>query len=123
MTVKFMFDYVLILHNKHKYITAIERDGIDEETAFKRSLVQINRSDIKSITKMSDSTATIMLKKNLPSLITVENYDEIIDTIHNANLAVDLMRQDKVYFFDEFEVNSDELNIMQNAYNSKIKKM
>lgn len=123
MTVKFMFDYVLNLHNKHKYITAIERDGVDEEVAFKQSLVQINRSDIKSITKMSDSTATIMLKKNLPTLITVENYDEIIDIIHNANLALDLMRQDKVYFFDDFEVNSDELNIMQNAYNSIIKKM
>jgi hypothetical protein len=34
MTVKFKFDYVLNLHNKHSYITAIEKDGIKEEIAF-----------------------------------------------------------------------------------------
>lgn len=114
MKVKFKFDYVINLHNKHSYITAIERDGATEEMAYNRSVVQINKIDIKSITKMSDGTATIMLKKNLPSLSTIEDYDEVIETIQNANIALDIMNQEKVFIFDDFEVDSDELNIVHN---------
>ena len=55
MTVKFKFDYVLDLHNRQSYITAIERDGVEEEMAYKRSLVQINKGDIKSITKTKEN--------------------------------------------------------------------
>lgn len=114
MTVKFKFDYVLNLHNKHSYITAIERDGIKEEIAFNNSLVQVNKIDIKSINKMSDGTATIIMKKSVPPLETIEGYDEILDTIQKANIAVDIMRRDKIYIFDDFDVDSDELNVIQN---------
>jgi effector-binding domain-containing protein len=114
MEVKFKFDYVLNLHNKNTYITAIERDGVEEEVAFKRSLVQINKGEIKSITKMSDGTATILFKNNNPSLSTVEDYNEVIDTLQNANIAVDIMNREKVYIFDEFVVDSDELNVVNN---------
>ena len=111
MTVKFKFDYVLDLHNRQSYITAIERDGIDEELAYKRSLVQINRGDIKSITKTKDGAATIIRKSINPPLTTVEDYDEILDAIQNANLALDIMHQEKIFIFDNFEVDSDELNV------------
>ena len=114
MTVKFKFDYVLDLHNRQSYITAIERDGIDEETAYKRSLVQINKGDIKSITKSKGGYANVILKKNVPTLATIEDYDEIIDVIQNANLAVDIMHQEKVYIFDGWEVDTDELNVCNN---------
>ena len=43
MTVKFNFDYVLNLHSRISYISAIERDGVDEEVSYKRSTVQVNR--------------------------------------------------------------------------------
>ena len=114
MTVKFKFDYVLNLHNKHTYITAIERDGIDKEKAFKLSLVQINRCDIMAINKKSDGTSTILMKNSLPPISsTVEGYDEILDAIQNANLAVDMMHKEKVFIFDDFEVDDDELNVMK----------
>ena len=113
MTVKFKFDYVLNLHDKNIYINAIERDGIDENTAYKHSLVQINRSDIKSITKMSNGLAFINKKTTSASFTTLEKYDEVIDTIKRANLALNIMNKEKVYIFDDFEVNSDELNVVE----------
>ena len=114
MTVKFKFDYVLDLHNRQSYITAIERDGVEEEIAYKRSLVQINKGDIKSITKTKDGAATIIRKSINPPLNTIEDYDEILDTIQNANLALDIMYQEKVYIFDDFVVDTDELNVCNN---------
>ena len=114
MTVKFKFDYVLDLHNRQSYITAIERDGVEEEMAYKRSLVQINKGDIKSITKNKDGSATIIRKSINPPLNTIEDYDEILDTIQNANLALDIMYQEKVYIFDDFVVDTDELNVCNN---------
>ena len=114
MTVKFKFDYVLDLHNRQSYITAIERDGVEEEMAYKRSLVQINKGDIKSITKNKDGSSTIIRKSINPPLTTIEDYDEILDTIQNANLALDIMYQEKVYIFDDFVVDTDELNVCNN---------
>jgi bifunctional DNA-binding transcriptional regulator/antitoxin component of YhaV-PrlF toxin-antitoxin module len=113
MTVKFKFDYVLNLHNRNSYINYIEKDGVEEEIAFKRSLFQLNKGDIKSITKTSDGSAIIMMKNKEGLLTTVEDYDEIIDTIQKANLALDIMRQEKVYIFDNFEVDDDELNVCE----------
>lgn len=115
MTVKFKFDYVLNLHNKHTYITTIERYGIDEDKAFKLSLDQVNRCDILAINKESDGTATILMKNSLPPISTIEGYDEILDTIQNANLAIDMMHKEKVYMFDDFVVDDDELNVMKSA--------
>lgn len=112
MTVKFKFDYVLNLHNRNTYITAIERDGDKEEIAFKRSLVQVNRLNIKSIDKTSDGAAVLIMKTNTPPLKTVEEYDEVIDTIQKANKALGIMQKEKIYLFDGFEVDSDELNIV-----------
>ena len=114
MTVKFKFDYVLDLHNRQSYITAIERDGVEEEMAYKRSLVQINKGDIKSITKTKDGAATIIRKSINPPLNTIEDYDEILDAIQNANLALDIMHQEKVFIFDNFVVDTDELNVCNN---------
>ena len=114
MTVKFQFNYVLDLHNRQSYITAIERDGVEEEIAYKKSLVQIHKGDIKSITKTKDGSATIIRKSINPPLNTIEDYDEIIDTIQNANLALDIMHQEKVFIFDNFVVDSDELNVCNN---------
>lgn len=113
MTVKFKFDYVLNLHDKNIYINAIERDGIDENTAYKYSLVQINRSDIKSITKMSNGFAFINKKTSSASFTTLEKYDEVIDTIKKANLALNIMNKEKIYIFDDFVVDSDELNVCE----------
>ena len=115
MTVKFKFDYVLNLHNRISYINAIEKDGVEDEVAYRRSLTQVNRHDIRAIHKNSDGSATILMKKNnVAPLTTVEEYDEVLDTMQSANLAVDIMHQEKVYIFDEFEVDSDELNVCQN---------
>lgn len=114
MTVKFKFDYVLDLHNRQSYITAIEKDGVEEEVAYKQSLVPINKGDIKSITKNKDGSATIIRKSINPPLTTVEDYDEIQDAIQNANLALDIMHQEKVFIFDNFVVDSDELNVCNN---------
>lgn len=113
MTVKFKFDYVLNLHNKNSYINYIERDELEEEIAFKRSLFQLNKGDIKSVTKSSDGSAIIMMKNKEGLLTAVEDYDEVIDTIQKANLALDIMRQEKVYIFDDFEVDDDELNVCE----------
>lgn len=117
MTVNFKFEYVLNLHNKHTYINAIEKDGLDDDTAFRQSLVQIKKGDIKSVTKTSDGSAIIVRKSINPPLTTIEDYNEILDTIQKANLAVDIMRQEKIYIFDDFEVDSDELNVCE-AWNA-----
>jgi hypothetical protein len=122
MEVKFKFDYVLNLHNRNTYITAIERDGDKEEVAFKRSLVQVNRLDIKSINKSSDGAAVLIMKTNTPSSKTVEEYDEVIDTIQRANIALDIMQKEKVYMFDGFDVDTDELAIIDGWYNKKTTK-
>ena len=114
MTVNFKFEYVLNLHNKHSYINAIERDGVEEDIAYKRSLVQVSKYDIKSITKSSDGSAVIIRKSINPPLTTVEDYDEILDTMQKANLAMDIMRQERIYIFDDFVVDTDELNICNN---------
>jgi hypothetical protein len=119
MEVKFKFDYVLNLHNRNTYITAIERDGDKEEVAFKRSLVQVNRLDIKSINKTSDGAAVLIMKTNVPPLKTVEDYDEVIDTIQRANIALDIMQKEKVYMFDGFNVDTDELAIIDGWYDKK----
>ena len=122
MEVKFKFDYVLNLHNRNTYITAIERDGDKEEVAFKRSLVQVNRSDIKSIDKTSDGAAVLIMKTNTPPLKTVEEYNEVIDTIQRANIALEIMQKEKVYMFDGFEVDTDELSIIDGWYDKKTTK-
>ena len=117
MIVNFKFEYVLNLHNKHTYINAIEKDGMDDDVAFRRSLVQIKKGDIKSVTKTSDGSALIVRKSINPPLTTIEEYNEVLDTIQKANLAVDIMRQEKIYIFDDFEVDSDELNVCE-AWNA-----
>lgn len=122
MEVKFKFDYVLNLHNRNTYITAIERDGDKEEVAFKRSLVQVNRSDIKSIDKTSDGAAVLIMKTNTSPLKTVEEYNEVIDTIQRANIALEIMQKEKVYMFDGFEVDTDELSIIDGWYDKKTTK-
>ena len=114
MTVKFKFDYVLDLHNRLTYINAIERDGVNEDVAYKRSLVQVNKGEIKSVTKTKGGYAIVTLKRNAPSITTVEDYDEILDAIQNANLALDIMHQEKVFIFDDFVVDTDELNVCNN---------
>lgn len=113
MKVNFKFDYVLNLHNKHSYINAIERDGMDDDTAFKGSLVQINKNEIKTINKMSDGSAGVITKKSSTPLITIENYDEIIESIQYSNIAVNILRREKIYIFDDFEVDSDELKVCE----------
>ena len=117
MTVNFNFDYVLNMHDRNRYINAIERDGNSEDLAYKYSFVRVNRRDIKSITKLSNGSAAVnivnMKRSSAIVLVTVEKYDEIIDTIKKANLALDIMKQEKIYIFDDFEVDSDELNVVE----------
>lgn len=113
MKVNFKFDYVLNLHNRHSYINAIERDGMDDDTAFKKSLVQVSKQDIKSINKMSDGSATVIMKKSSAPLTTIEDYDEIIESIQYSNMAINIMQRDKIYIFDDFEVDSDELIVCE----------
>lgn len=112
MTVKFKFDYTLNFHNRYTYIKSIESDGESEENALKLSLVSINKGEIKSIEKTSDGAANIILKRPSAVLTTVEEYNEVIETIQKANIALKIMQNEKVYIFDEFEVDSDELNIV-----------
>lgn len=123
MTVNFKFDYVLNLHDRNKYINLIEKDGMKEEDAFNRSLIKVNKYDIKSINKSFNGLAIIMLKNNTSSIITtIEDYDEVIDVMQKANLALDIMRQERIYIFDEFEVDDDELNICEFWESMKNKK-
>lgn len=123
MTVNFKFDYVLNLHDRNKYINLIEKDGMKEEDAFNRSLIKVNKYDIKSINKSFNGLAIIMFKNNSSSIITtIEDYDEVIDVIQKANLALDIMSQERIYIFDEFEVDDDELNICEFWESMKNKK-
>ena len=120
MTVNFKFDYVLNLHNREIYISSIERNGETDDIAFKRSLVQVNRNDIKSILKSPDGAAIVIFKMyERNQLKTIEEYDEIVDAIQKANIALDIMQQEKVYIFDNFEVDNDELNIVSDWRSTK----
>lgn len=118
MTVNFKFDYVLTLHDRNVYVNAIEQDGVDEEVAYKRSKVKVNKRDIKDITKSSDGSAVIMFKSKFASLLkTVEEYDDVFEVMRKADLAVDIMHQEKIYIFDEFEVDEEELSICESWCN------
>lgn len=112
MTVNFKFDYVINLHDRNIYINSIEKDGVEEKIAFNKSLVQLNRGDIKDITKSTDGSAIIKMKNKFAELLTtVEDYEEVIEVMQKANLALDIMYQEKVYIFDDFKVDDDELNV------------
>lgn len=112
MTVKFKFDYVMYLHDRNVYINSIEKDGMEEEIAFNKSLVLLNRGDIKDITKSTDGSAIIKMKNKFAGLLTtVEDYEDVIEVMRKANLALDIMYQEKVYIFDDFKVDDDELNV------------
>ena len=63
-----------------------------------------------------------MKEKSLPELTTIEKYDEIQDVISKANKALGIMQQEKVYLFDDFEVDSDELNVVEGWTEIEIKK-
>lgn len=120
MTVNFKFICTLNLHNKTSYINYIERDGIDEETAYNRSTVQLDKSDIKSVDKTKDGYATITRKSTRIPLVTIESYNEILEVLHNTDIAMSIMNQEKLYIFDDFEVSSDELKVSEGW--SEIKK-
>lgn len=112
MTVKFKFDYVMYLHDRNVYINSIEKDGVEEEIAFNKSLVQLNKGDIKDITKSTDGSAIIKMKNKFAGLLTtVEDYEDVIEVMRKANIALDIMYQEKVYIFDDFKVDDDELNV------------
>jgi hypothetical protein len=102
------------MHDRNRYINAIDKDGISEYLAYKYSFVRVNKSDIKTITKLSNGSAAVNMKiSSTPVLVTLEKYDEIVDTIKKANIALDIMNKKKVYIFDDFEVDSDELNVVE----------
>ena len=112
MTVNFKFDYVLNLHDKNSYINYIERDGMNDEEAYKKSSFNVNKRDIKDIAKTSDGFAVLRLKNKFTALITtLEEYEDVIEVMRKADLAVDIMHQEKIYIFDEFEVDDDELTV------------
>ena len=113
MKVNFKFICTLNLHNKTSYINYIEREGIDEETAYNRSEVHIDKSDIKSVDKTKDGYAKITRKSSNIQLVTIESYDEILDVLHNTDIALSIMNQERVYIFDDFEVSSDELKVSE----------
>jgi effector-binding domain-containing protein len=120
MTVNFKFDYVLTLHDRNVYKNNIEQDGVDEEVSYKLSKVKVNKRDIKYITKSSDGSALIMFKNKFAALLkTLEEYDDIIEVIRKADLAVDIMHQEKIYIFDEFEVDEEELSICESWCNMR----
>lgn len=114
MEVNFKFDYVLTLHDRNVYMNNIEQDGVDEEISYKLSKVKVNKRDIKDITKSSDGSAVIMFKNKFAALLkTLEEYDDIIEVIRKADLAVDIMHQEKIYIFDDLNVEDEELNICE----------
>ena len=113
MTVEFKFDYVLNLHDRNVYMDAIEKDGVNEEVAIKNSLRRVDKQEIKAITKSPDGYAIILMKKISTPLKTVEDYDNVVEVIQKANLAVDIMQQEKVYIFEDFEVDDDELTVTE----------
>jgi hypothetical protein len=53
------------------------------------------------------------MKKISTPLKTVEDYDNVVEVIQKANLAVDIMQQEKVYIFEDFEVDDDELTVTE----------
>jgi hypothetical protein len=102
----------MYLHDRNVYINSIEKDGVEEEIAFKKSLVQLNSRDIKDITKSTDGSAIIKMKNKFAGLLTTfEDYEEVIEVMRKANIALDIMYQKKVYIFDDFKVDDDELNV------------
>lgn len=112
MTVKFKLDYVMYLHDINIYKNSIEKDGVEEEIAFNNSLVKLNRGDIKDITKSTDGSAIIKMKNKFAGLLTTfEDYEDVIEVMRKADLALDIMYQEKVYIFDDFKVDDDELNM------------
>lgn len=111
MKVNFKFGYVLTLHDRNVYRNAIEQDGVDEEVAYNLSKVKVNKRIVKDITKSSDGSAVIMFKNKFATLLkTLEEYDDIIEVMCKADLAVDIMHQEKIYIFDDFDVEDEELN-------------
>jgi hypothetical protein len=102
----------MYLHDRNVYINSIEKDGVEDEIAFKKSLVQLNSGDIKDITKSTDGSAIIKMKNKFAGLLTTfEDYEDVIEVMRKANLALDIMYQEKVYIFDDFKVDDDELNV------------
>ena len=81
--------------------------------AYKRSLVQINKGDIKSITKTKDGAATI-IRKSINPLTTIEDYDEIRCYPERKSCTGYNAPRKKVFIFDDFVVDTDELNICNN---------
>lgn len=117
MKVNFKFGYVLTLHDRNVYRNAIEQDGVDEEVAYNLSKVKVNKRNIKDITKSSDGSAVIMFKNKFATLLkTLEEYDDIIEVMCKADLAVDIMHQEKIYIFDDFDVEDEELNTCEFWY-------
>lgn len=112
MIVNFNFNYALELHDRHIYISAIEKDGEPEENAYKKALVIVHKNDIKSLIKSQNGAGKLMFRTIRPSIETIESYEEIVDAIQKANKALDIMNQEKIYIFDDFKVDSDELNIV-----------
>ena len=108
MLVKFKFDYILNLHDRQLYTNAINKN-IDEEIAFNKSIVQLNRCDIKSINKSTDNSANIIMK-NGRTLTTVEDYDYVIGVSQKADAVLDIIHKEKVYIFDDFVVDEVELD-------------
>ena len=120
MTVNFKFDYVLNLHDKDSYINYIERDGMNDEEAYKKSSFNVNKRDIKDIAKTSDGFAVLRLKNKFTALITtLEEYEDVIEVMRKADLAVDIMHQEKIYIFDEFEVDEEELSVCESWCNMR----
>ena len=120
MTVNFKFDYVLTLHDKDSYINYIERDGMNDEEAYKKSSFNVNKRDIKDIAKTSDGFAVLRLKNKFTALITtLEEYEDVIEVMRKADLAVDIMHQEKIYIFDEFEVDEEELSVCESWCNMR----
>lgn len=120
MTVNFKFDYVLTLHDKDSYINYIERDGMNDEEAYKKSSFNVNKRDIKDIAKTSDGFAVLRLKNKFTALITtLEEYEDVIEVMRKADLAVDIIHQEKIYIFDEFEVDEEELSVCESWCNMR----
>lgn len=109
MTVEFKFECMLNLHNRNTYINLI-KDEVEQNEAYKLSNMQININNIKSISKMSNGSALISLKLTSTLAIpTIEKYDEIVDVINKANIALNKMNKEKIYIFKDFIIDSKEL--------------
>ena len=72
----------------------------------------VHKNDIKSLTKSQNGAGKLMFRTIRPSIETIESYEEIVDAIQKANKALDIMNQEKIYIFDDFKVDSDELTIV-----------